>query len=126
MINNRFEVYKVKRELKRSGEDYTFLRLLPNKFGEPSGEEIEVGTIRALYHETSEHILISMNDTTQVRSKKVPSLLCLYSDLTPLNLVVGDRVVINGKTMKVTGSVDVQEWKLISDISLEVVDSGNV
>ena len=43
---------------------------------------------------------------------------------TRLALVVGDTVTINAKTFKVTGVVNIQEWNLISDISLEVVDSG--
>lgn len=126
MVNNKFEVYKVKRELKRSGRDYEFTRPKANGFGEPSDEEDEeeVGILRGLYHEQSEHVMVSMSDTTQVRTKKVPSILCLYEDAAPLALVIGDRVKLNGKTMKVTGVVDIQEWNLIVDVSLEVVDNG--
>lgn len=125
MINNRFEVYKIKREIKRSGIDYKFTRRAANEFGEPSGEEIEVGTIKGLYHEKNEHILVSMSDTTQVRTKKAPNILCLYDDVAPLNLAIGDKVEVSEKTMEVTGVVDIQEWKLIVDISLEVVDHGD-
>lgn len=125
MINNRFEVYKIKREIKRSGIDYKFARQAANEFGEPSGEDVEVGTIKGLYHETNEHILVSMSDTTQVRTKKAPNILCLYEDVAPLKLAIGDKVEINEKTMEVTGVVDIQEWKLIVDISLEVVDNGD-
>lgn len=124
MVNNKFEVYKVKRELKRSGRDYEFTRPKVNDFGEPSDEEESIGILRGLYHEKSEHIMVSMSDTTQVRTKKVPSILCLYEDATSLALVIGDRVKLNGKTMKVTGVVDIQEWNLIADVSLEVVDNG--
>ena len=35
MINTRFEAYKIKRELKRSGIDYEFKRKKKNDFGEP-------------------------------------------------------------------------------------------
>lgn len=124
MVNNKFEVYKIKRELKRSGRDYEFTRPKANDFGEPSDEEEVIGILRGLYHERSEHIMVSMSDTTQVRTKKVPSILCLYEDATPLALVIGDRVKLNGKVMKVTGVVDIQEWNLIVDVSLEVVDNG--
>lgn len=124
MVNNKFEVYKVKRELKRSGRDYEFTRVEANKFGEPSGKEEVIGTVKGLYHETSEHIAVAMGDTTQVRTKKVPSILCLYEDVAPLALVIGDRVKLNEKTMKVTGIVNIQEWNLIADVSLEVVDNG--
>lgn len=124
MINTRFEAYKIKRELKRSGIDYEFKRSGLNDFGEPVGESIVVGTIRGLYHEQNSSIQVTTGDTTQVRTKKIPMILCLYEDTARLALQVGDTVTINAKTFKVTGIVNIQEWNLISDISLEVVDSG--
>lgn len=124
MVNKNFEVYKLKRELKRSGNDYEFVRAVVNKFGEPSSEEMVLGTLRGLYHENNEHIAVMMTDTTQVRTKKIPNILCLYEDVASLALVVGDKVKLNGKTMKVTGVVNIQEWSLIADVSLEVVDNG--
>ena len=95
-----------------------------NDFGEPVGEPIVVGTIRGLYHEQNSSVQVTTGDTTQVRTKKIPMILCLYEDAARLALVVGDTVTINAKTFKVTGVVNIQEWNLISDISLEVVDSG--
>lgn len=124
MINTQFEVYKIKRELKRSGIDYEFKRPGVNDFGEPVGEPVVVGTIRGLYHEQNSSIQVKTGDTTQVRTKKIPMILCLYEDTARLALAVGDIVTINAKTFKVTGVVNIQEWNLISDISLEVVDSG--
>lgn len=124
MVNKGFEVYKLKRELKRSGIDYEFTRPKANKFGEPSDEEEMIGTLKGLYHEQNEHISVTMSGTTQIRTKKVPSILCLYEDVASLALVIGDKVKLNGKTMKVTGIVNVQEWSLIADVSLEVVDNG--
>lgn len=124
MINTRFEAYKIKRELKRSGIDYEFKRSGLNDFGEPVGESTVVGTIRGLYHEQNSSVQITTGDTTQIRTKKIPMILCLYEDTDRLALQVGDTVTINAKTFKVTGIVNIQEWNLISDISLEVVDSG--
>lgn len=124
MINTKFETYKLRRELKRSGIDYKFLRAAPNKFGEPSDEYEEVGVIRGLYHEQNGHIQVTTGDTTQVRTKKIPTILCLYDDTTPLKLQTGDVAMINGKTYSVTGIVDVQNWNVFADISLEVFDNG--
>ena len=124
MINTRFEAYKIKRELKRSGIDYEFKRPGVNDFGEPVGEPVVVGTIRGLYHEQNSSIQVKTGDTTQVRTKKIPMILCLYEDTARLALAVGDIVTINAKTFKVTGIVNIQEWNLISDISLEVIDNG--
>lgn len=123
MINTQFEAYKIKRELKRSGIDCEFKRSDVNDFGEPTGESAVIGTIRGLYHEQNSNIQITTGDTTQVRTKKIPMILCLYEDAASLVLQVGDELKINNKTLKVTGVVNIQEWNIIADISLEVVDN---
>lgn len=123
MINTQFEAYKIKRELKRSGIDYEFKRSVVNDFGEPVGEPTVVGTIRGLYHEQNSSVQVTTGDTTQVRTKKIPMILCLYEDAASLVLQIGDELKINNKTLKVTGVVNIQEWNIIADISLEVVDN---
>ena len=123
MINTQFEAYKIKRELKRSGIYYEFKRSDVNDFGEPVGEPTVVGTIRGLYHEQNSSVQVTTGDTTQVRTKKIPMILCLYEDAASLVLQVGDELKINNKTLKVTGVVNIQEWNIIADISLEVVDN---
>ena len=123
MINTQFEAYKIKRELKRSGIDYEFKRSGMNDFGEPVGEPTVVGTIRGLYHEQNSSVQVTTGDTTQVRTKKIPMILCLYEDAASLVLQVGDELKINNKILKVTGVVNIQEWNIIADISLEVVDN---
>lgn len=123
MINTQFEAYKIKRELKRSGIDYEFKRSGLNDFGEPDNKLVTVGIIKGLYHEQSGNIQITTGDTTQVRTKKIPMILCLYDDAASLVLQVGDLLEINGRQFKVTGITNIQEWNIISDISLEVVDN---
>ena len=122
MINNRFEAYKVKRELVRSGNMYEFWRTEPNEFGEPDGESHIIGSVLGLYHEQNSNIQITTGDTTQTRTKKIPMILCLFDDLHHLGLKTGDFVMINGRKFNVTGIVDVQEWQIVLDVSLELVD----
>ena len=124
MINTRFEVYKLKRELKRSGIDYEFQRLGVNDFGEPDDEPTVVGSLKGLYHEQNSNIEITTGDTTRVRTKKIPMILFLFDDAASLALKIDDFLFINKKKFKVTGIVNIQEWSIISDISLEVVDAG--
>lgn len=124
MLNTKFEAYKIKRELKKSGTDYEFKRSETNDFGEPVGESKTVGKLKGLYHEQNGAIRISAGDAAQFRTKKIPMILCLYEDTALLALQVGDTVIINKKIFKVTGVVNIQEWNLISDISLEVIDDG--
>lgn len=128
MVNIKFEAYKIKREIKRSGINFEFKRYKKNKFGEPSDElEIDleiVGNVKGIYHEQNGSVQISTNDTTQIRTKKIPMILCLYEDAASLNLQIGDVLKFNNKAYKVTGIVNIQEWNIISDISLEVIDIG--
>ncbi len=124
MINTKFEAYKIKRELKRSGTEYEFKRIKKNDFNELAGDLQSIGKLKGLYHEQNGRIEIVMNDTTQIRTKKAPMILCLYEDAAALALQAGDIVNINARTLKVTGVVNIQEWSLISDISLEAVDNG--
>ena len=123
MINNKFEVYKLQRELKRSGSEYEIKRDRKNDFGEQSGGLEFIGKLKGIYHEENSNIQIMTGDTTQVRTKKIPMILCLYEDAANLVLSVGDIVKINEKTLKVTGIVNISEWSIIADISLEVVDN---
>lgn len=122
MINTTFETYKLKRELARSGKTFRFTRRGLNNFGEPTGLPEELGSLRGLYHEQNSNIQITTGETTQTRTKKIPMILCLAEDAKPLDLKTGDVVEINGRVFLVTGIVDIQEWNLIFDISLELVD----
>ena len=124
MINTQFEAYKIKRELKRSGIEYEFKRSGNNEFGEPDDELESVGTLIGLYHEQNGKVQVTTGDTTQVRTKKIPTILCLYEDAASLSLKIGDVISFSGKTFEVTGIVNIQEWSIIADVSLEVVDNG--
>ena len=122
MINTKFEAYKLRRELKRVGVEYEFKRAKLNAFKEPTSESVHAGKLIGLYHEQNSHVSVTTGETTQTRTKKTPMILCLYEDAKTLKL--GDTVKINSKTLKVTGIVNIQEWNIIADISLEVIDDG--
>ena len=121
MINEQFEAYKIKREIRRSGETYTFMRPSLNEFGEPSGNETEVGSLRGLYHEQNSNVQLTTGDTTQIRTKKLPMILCIYEDAKTLNLQLGDKLYLNDRILKVVSLVNIQEWNIIGDLSLEEV-----
>lgn len=121
MVNTKFEAYKLRRELKRVGKEYEFKRAALNDFNEPTENVIYTCALLGLYHEQNSSISIATGDTTRTRTKKVPMILCLYEDAKFLK--VDDEVKINSKTFKVTGVVNIQEWNIIADISLEVIDN---
>lgn len=122
MINTKFEAYKVRRELKKVGKRYIFKRAKKNAFKEPTDNSESIVELTGLYHEQNGNISMTTGETTQTRTKKIPTILCLYEDVKLLK--VEDIVEINSKKLKITGIVNIQEWNIIADISLEVFDDG--
>lgn len=85
-INNRFELYKIRREIRRNGTELKFFRTEQNDFGEPTGESVEVASIKGLYYEHSAHILdayivLMGAEAASTRTKKTPVLLCPWEDI---------------------------------------------
>lgn len=125
MINTKFEVYKIKRELKKSGKSFVVCVDNKNAFGSPvDGEPKVIGTFTGIYHEENGYISVSTGETTQTRSKKTPMILCLWEDISVLNFEAGTFIMINNKKYNITGIVNIQNWSLIADVSLELVDNG--
>lgn len=125
-VNLKFERYKLDRELKRSGESVEFLRSGVNEYGESSDDEQVLGDIRCLYHEQNGYVQLSTGETTQTRSKKIPMMLCLYDSCKELGIKLGDFCFVDGRKYNVTGVTDIQNWNIIADISLELVDAVEV
>lgn len=123
MINTKFEAYKIKREITRCGQAFNIYRYQTNEFGEPDNTLplILVGTFQGIYHEANSYVQITTGETTQYRTKKQPMVLCLWDDIVRFNIVAGDKITFNGKCFKVTKALNVQEWNIIYDISLDEV-----
>lgn len=127
MINTRFEAYKVRREIVRSGRLLDMFRSYKNEFGEPDKrfDPMNLGVLSAIYHEENSNVQFQNGENVITRTKKIPMLLCLYDSWQSMKLQAGDFTFINGKKFVVTGCVNVQEWSIIADISLEVFDGGH-
>nr|DAW81195.1 MAG TPA: hypothetical protein [Caudoviricetes sp.] len=123
MINKKFETYKVRRELKKSGANFVFYRKGLNQFNEKSDVPIEVANFDGLYHEQTKYIKLGSESETRLRTEKEPMILCLFSEQS-LKIKIDDEVKINDKTYKVTGTTNLNNWNILIDISLEVVDDG--
>lgn len=147
MINNKFVLYQVKREIKRNGTTMEFYRREINKFGEPTGEPVFYCKLTGFYHEHNPHMLDSYKILTgqtlgAYTGDKFPQLMVPYEDFWIKETIVdeetgeetivnkhiekGDEVNWNGRTLRVTGVSNVQEWNLLYDISFEEVDDGTV
>lgn len=133
-IINRFELYKIKREIKRSGKWFSFYRSNKNEFGEPTKDVVHITTIKGIYHEHTAHmfdtyIFNTGQESATYKNEKYPQILCLTEDIKDERnnyvLDVGDFVIINGHFAKLTGVKDVMEWNIATDLSFEEVDYGS-
>lgn len=129
MINLRFERYKLNRELEYSGIDVKIYRYGTNEYGEPTtdSEPSLVGSLRCIYHEVSGYkstkLVRAANENMVVRKTKDPLLLARYEDVEALGIAMGDVVRLS-EGFKVLGWVNVQEWGIYAEISLERLDDG--
>lgn len=138
MVNRRFQLYKIKREIRRYGRVFSYWRFPKNDYGEfdYDKEPIALCTVKGMYHEFTAHIVDTYVAMTEMqygttRTKKTPQCLCEYDDILFKNsdgeddsIQVGDFVFYNGRIMKVTGLRNIMEWNSLVDISFQEVDDG--
>lgn len=113
-----FQVNKIRRLIRTQGRLFDFARLGLNEFGEPNGQT-ELISILGVYHETTTYLQKAKVESTTIRTKSSPMILCLWEDAKLLQHT--DTLEYNGKLYSVTDIKDVTESGLVADISLEEV-----
>lgn len=113
----KFEEYKVLRLLKTQGVQCDFVRDVLDKFKEPTGYTTQVASFLGFYHEQTSYLSVTGTESSLIQKKKVPYVLTLKKYIGELRQ--GDKIVLFGKSYKVCGVDDVNNWGLIADISLE-------
>lgn len=121
MANIKFEKYKLQNELNRNGESFEFSRPKVNDFNEKTKSyEDDKITITGLFHQSQSKQQIETDGVIKIISKNTPMVLCLYE--TSSSLQSGDVVNYKGKQYEVISIINIQEWGVISDIVLEVIN----
>ena len=120
MNSPNFQLNKVRRHLKASGRDFTFIREGTDSFGEPNGTT-ESFIIPGIYHETNSGTTTVQNnsDSATTWPKKIPSMLCLWESVQQIKLT--DLVSINSKKYKISQIRNIEEANLVADILMEEV-----
>lgn len=114
-----FQINKVVKTLKRSGQEFIFERAILNKFGEPTDQKKEIKII-GLFHETTSYISKGAVDASIIAKKSSPMILCINFN----GVQKGDKLVFNGKNYLVNEVKDLLESDAIFDISLEEIQDG--
>lgn len=119
MKSPNFLLHRIKYRINMSGKEYVFNRQSTDKYGQPTDKMDVVCVVKCVYHEANGYIQVSASDATVIRSKKSPMLLCAYDDATKLRQ--GDLVEIEGCQYKICGILNIQNYSVAADISLEEV-----
>lgn len=113
-----FQLNKVRRLLRTQGQEFTFARVELNEFGEPNGQT-EFVVITGVYHETTSFLQKSKVESTTIRTKASPMILCLWTEAQLLQHT--DTLDFNGKTYTISEVKNIAEANIVADISLEEV-----
>lgn len=117
----KFQLNKVRRLINTQGQEFKFNRVKTNEFGEPSGQTVSVNIV-GVYHETTSFLSKTATDSTTIRQKPSPMILCLWEDAQ--KILHTDELSFNGKTYKVGEVKNISEANIVGDISLEEVQNG--
>ena len=118
MKASKFLQNKLNRQLSCNGVLYLFELSTKDKFHQsiPSGETV---SILGIYHERNSYISEQDSEGTRTTSKKIPMILCRWSDAKKC---VKDSIVkIQDETYRVIDITNIQNYSIVGDISLEVV-----
>lgn len=115
-----FQLNKVRRLINTQGAQFSFQRQETNEFGEPNGQTESVDIV-GVYHETTSFLSKTSTESTTIRQKPSPMILCLWEDAQ--KILHTDELSFNGKTYKVGEVKNISEANIVGDISLEEVQT---
>lgn len=120
----KMELHKVLREIQIHGTEYTFFRKKVDNYGEPTKEEPEqIANVKGLFHVSKGYITQNIQDGTKTHSKGQPMLMVAHENVGEIK--TEDFFVINGNKYKVVEKNNIQEYNIVTDISLELVLDGS-
>lgn len=116
-----YELHTVKREIQTHGTFFRFVRQKLDDYGEVAEGVEESTEVNGIYHTEKGYLSQTTGDGTITHSKGQPCILCLYEDTA--NIEVGDRTILNDKVYTVVGKNNIQQYNIVCDLSLEVMQS---
>lgn len=119
----KMELHKVLREIQTHGTGYKFFRKKVDNYGEPTKEEPEqIANVKGLFHVSKGYITQNIQDGTKTHSKGQPMLMVAHENVGEIK--TEDFFVINENKYKVVEKNNIQEYNIVTDISLELVLDG--
>ena len=121
MNQKAFQLNKIRRTIRTLGQSLLVQRESTNDFGEPNGET-ETLELKGVFHESTGYLTKSTSESSTVRKKSSPMLLCLWEDVED-RVHLQDYILFNGKKYMIGEIKNLLEANLMADISLEEVQT---
>lgn len=116
------ELHKVKREIQIHGDEYTVYKQKTDSYGETTSDIEEIQKVSGLFHITKGYTTQTISDGTKVRAKSQPMLMiCIEGSEQIEN---GMFVMINDNKYNIVDKNNIQEYNMVVDLSLELVQDG--
>ena len=104
------------------GEEYTVYKQKTDKYGETTSDIEEIQKVSGLFHITKGYTTQTISDGTKVRAKSQPMLMiCMEGSEQIEN---GMFVIINDNRYNIVDKNNIQEYNMVVDLSLELVQDG--
>ena len=115
-----FQLHKIRRLIYTEGRVFEFFLPRENEFGEPNGVA-ETHIVQGVYHETTSFLSKTSSDSTTIRQKPSPMILCLWEDTERLSHMM--QLFYNGRLYRIGGIRNLSEANIVADVSLEEVQN---
>lgn len=116
MIQGTYQLHKVQRFIAVHGTEFELVRFKLNSYNEPTDTIEDKREIRGVYHETTGYLSETTSDSTTIRSRYSPCILCTWKSSEGLNSSY--QVHINSRLYTISEIKNVAEANLIAEISL--------
>lgn len=128
MIDVRAELYfrnKIKRQILWDGQNFKFFRYKKNEYNEITDVVENMFCFKGLFHEGGGYggmlnIELYERDGSRTVTKMKPMILCLIDETTK-QIRIGDYVIIGTNLYQLVDKVDIKNFGIAYEISLEIV-----
>lgn len=116
------ELHKVKREIQIHGDEYTVYKQKTDSYGETTSDIEEIQKVSGLFHITKGYTTQTISDGTRIKAKAQPMLMICMEDSEQIKN--GMFVIINNNRYNIVDKNNIQEYNIVVDLSLELVQNG--
>lgn len=116
------ELHKVKREIQIYGDEYTVYKQKTDSYGETTSDIEEIQKVSGLFHITKGYTAQTISDGTRIKAKAQQMLMVCMEDSKQIEN--GMFIVVNNNRYNIVDKNNIQEYNIVVDLSLELVQNG--